>query len=501
MPDLTPHQHWLRHIAQLDAKADTAPAPSSAPRPSSPGLDLPEGFDIGDAIEPRLQASRRPDGWTAARQRAFCEAVAAGASIESAARAQGLSASSAYSFRHSAKGAAFGIGWLAAQLLQRQRLADTVSARAFDGQTVTVTRPDGTIHERHFHDNRLAMSVLTRLDRIAAGQIAAGTPDISGEGQAARLAAAEFDRYLDILGTSEGGGAARAGLFLAARVGDAAPAASELAPLRTLARADLYARTGAGVAAELDTADLDPAARAGWTADQWARAEAAGLLVLAPAPVAEADTDTDGATQHSQDWEEEVWEEDEEEEAAVEPNPVWWDDEAEEYRTDLPCPDGELPEYETGDYGDDDYERTLTAEELALVEASEAAGGAADDDRAASLARRDRWLARLRAMSTPDGADEAERTGQQPASSSSEEEPRPVAPAPQAEERTPLHSLPRESRGPSTTNHAGKGFRGPGDPPSHQTATPPFLLTTSPAEQRRTPPVHPHILSPSEVLS
>src|SRR3546814_17302602 len=33
-----------------------------------------------------------------------------------------------------------------------------------------------------------------------------------------------------------------------------------------------------------DLADLDPAQRAGWTADQWARAEAAGLVAFAPPP-------------------------------------------------------------------------------------------------------------------------------------------------------------------------------------------------------------------------
>ena len=98
-------------------------------------------FDIATALEADLQPSRRTDGWTSERQHGFLTAIAAGASIESAARAQGLSASSAYSFRNSAKGAAFGIGWLAAQMLQRQRLADTVSARAFDGQSITITRP------------------------------------------------------------------------------------------------------------------------------------------------------------------------------------------------------------------------------------------------------------------------------------------------------------------------------------------------------------------------
>lgn len=321
-------------------------------------------FDIAAALESSLQSSRRADGWTTERQHGFLTDIAAGASIDSAAKAQGLSPSSAYSFRHSAKGAAFSIGWHAAQLLQRQRLADEVSARAFDGQTVTITRADGSTVTRHFYDNRLAMSVLARLDRIAAGQPGTDTP----ESQAARLAAAEWDRYLDILG----GGPARAGLFLAARTGTE-PGAPEIAAIAALARADLYERTGAGALAELDLSDLDPARRAQWTAEQWTRAEAAGLLALAP--------HADGGTPHSQH--------------SPDDDPVWWCDAAEEWRTSFPPPadfDGE----EEGRYGHDDYHRSLTAaEEDGAGLDPDGPGEKPEDDAALAehTAERDRWFA------------------------------------------------------------------------------------------------------------
>ncbi len=78
-----------------------------------------------------ITASRRGDGWTGERQRAFCEALAQGDSVAAACRSLGLSVASAYAFRSSARGAAFAIGWSAAQLLQRHRLADELARAAW----------------------------------------------------------------------------------------------------------------------------------------------------------------------------------------------------------------------------------------------------------------------------------------------------------------------------------------------------------------------------------
>ena len=235
-----------------------------------------------DPATPEPTRTQRHDGWTPERQRTFLDAVADGYSAEVACRLAGMSTASAYAFRKRAAGQAFALGWRAASLLGRDRIADTMLARAVDGYTEAVTRPNGDVIERHRFDNRLAMSMLARLDRQAeaadAGSIAANT--------AARFVAAEFEVFLDLLGTDNP--QARAGLFLARRAdatapGDA-PAAAELAPILALTRADRYVTAGAALPGEVDTADLDPAARAGWTAEQWVRAEAAGLVRLAPAP-------------------------------------------------------------------------------------------------------------------------------------------------------------------------------------------------------------------------
>lgn len=240
----------------------------------------PSRLDLVEHAMTMPGSSRRGDGWSGERQRAFCEALAQGSSVARACEMLGMSASSAYAFRSSARGAAFAIGWSAAQLLQRHRLADALAERALEGQVVTVTHADGTQSERHLFDNRLAMAVLTRLDRQATADRDAAAAD--GDGHAARLAAGEFDRYLDLLAADAA--PARAAMFIALR-GAGKDRSADLATLARLGRADLYLRVGAGVAAEVDVADLDIAARAGWTADQWTRAEAAGLIAIdAPPP-------------------------------------------------------------------------------------------------------------------------------------------------------------------------------------------------------------------------
>jgi transposase-like protein len=334
------------------AAASARPAPQPAPQAFG-RLDLPEGFSFAGALEGApLEPSRRADGWTPDRQRAFLAALAEGATVEAAARDVGLSPQSAYAFRQRAAGAVFALGWHAALLLQRQKLADALTSRALDGQVDTYTRADGSTVQRHRHDNRLGLALLTRLDRLAAVDESA---DCHGEAQAARLVAGEWQRYLDLVAADAS--PAQAGLFLAARA-PAAPAndvdpLAALAPVVALARADLYCRARVGAADEVDTADLDPAHRAQWTAGQWARAEAAGLIALAPNPQ---------LPQHSPDPAPPA----DDEEEDVDDAPVWFDEDAYEWRTRFPAPAGFFP-YEEGRYGDDGYVRALTAEEEAIV--------------------------------------------------------------------------------------------------------------------------------------
>ncbi|MGN7998648.1 hypothetical protein [Sphingomonas sp. 22176] len=292
----------------------------------------------------------RADGWTAERQRKFLEMLAEGHSITNTCLALGMSVTSAYALRRSARGAAFALGWQAALLLAREHLADALLERAVHGSVETITRPDGSTITRQRHDNRLAMHMLTRLDRLADD--AQGPADHA----AARLAAAEFEQYLALV--EQGGGAARAGLFLARRLagdaGDGVP--DDLAPVRTLARADAWLRGRSDAPEAVAVADLDPAQRAGWSAEQWARAEAAGLLVLAPeAPAAEDENLHEPKLPQLCD------------DDNPDGQPVWWSSFWNDWRTSFP-PDDDFYGEEELEYGDPDYSRELSDREREAIE-------------------------------------------------------------------------------------------------------------------------------------
>lgn len=228
--------------------------------------------------------------------------------------------------------------------------------------------------ERHRYDNRLATAMLSRLDRLAEANAHESTH------HAARIAAQEFDAFLAAL---ESGSPARAALFLHARAGAGeAGLAADLAPLLALARADCFLRTGAARAAEVDVADLDADRRGEWTAEQWQRAEAAGLVRFAPPPEPEpepedrpeaAPCDGDGNPQLPQfpsgarGWRGEdcapdpLWTPEEE-------APVWYCEEAKDWRTRFPPPPGFTGD-EEGLYGlDRDYARALSAEERTVLD-------------------------------------------------------------------------------------------------------------------------------------
>lgn len=352
----------------------TRPAAPAASPPTATFVPLPDEELAENGVP--ASVSRRQDGWSAANQRRFLEAIAEGHGVEAACRCVGLSTASAYAFRRSAKGAAFALGWRAASLVAREALAETLLVRALEGQVDTYIRADGSEVTRHRHDNRLAMALLARLDR----QVEAA-PD--ADVKAARLVAQEFDAYLDLVTRDEG--PARAGLFLARRCGTLAgddADAPDLAPIYALAAADRLVRTGVATAGEVPVDDLDPTQRASWTAEQWARAEAAGLLRLAapPSPADEAGVRDPGspdapadhttpAPQLPQHWQAAGLSPD-----ALFPDPcdpdgaplVWWDAIGGEWLTRFPPPDGYDGE-EEGEPGSEDYARSLTALEAYAV--------------------------------------------------------------------------------------------------------------------------------------
>lgn len=335
------------------------PTPARLPAPSLPADAQPPANQphAPDAHAGPTPPTGRHDGWTPDRQRTFVEGIAGGDTVEQACRRVALTVSSAYALRRRANGAAFALAWDGARLLAREALADTLLTRALEGQEETITRADGSTVTRYRHDNRLAQHMLHRLDRFADAASA------SAHGTAARLVAGEFDAFLDLLGTHAA--PARAGLFLGTRL---APdtldgentAHADLAPVLALARADRYLRTRAAHAAEVPVADLDPAGRAQWSAEQWTRAEAAGLVALAPPPPPAQSACEPPLPPLRPDLPDYV-------SPADRPDPVWWCDDADAWRTRFPPPDFFMGE-EDGEWGDPDYQRELDDDEIEQLE-------------------------------------------------------------------------------------------------------------------------------------
>ncbi|MEG3082807.1 hypothetical protein U1707_04070 [Sphingomonas sp. PB2P12] len=357
-----------------DQTGNQTPTQTAPDHPAPPQADPPALEDNAAQADNTARAyipatptryTQRLDGWTPDRQRGFLESIAEGATVDEASASVGLSPRAAYSLRRRAAGAAFALGWDAAKLVARPIVAETLFLRAIAGQTERVTKADGEVIERHRYDNRLAMSLLNRLDRHADTSEAANA--------ATRMVAAEFDAFLDVIAGDAS--PARAGLFLGERIdADAArsgagqgEAEAAMAPILALARADRWLRTGAGLASAIPVADLDPAARADWTAKQWARAEAAGLLQLAPPP---PPTPTPTPKRKPEPAPASALPElhSAPDDADADASPVWFDPDIDGWQTSFPPPDG-YSGTEDGAFGQDGYARECSEEEVIILDA------------------------------------------------------------------------------------------------------------------------------------
>ncbi|MEA3064330.1 MAG: hypothetical protein QOJ27_769 [Sphingomonadales bacterium] len=271
----------------FNSRTDGAGEPARDSRPRPP--DEEEGLisdQLGGYVPVATDAlgrRRRCDGFAPDRQVVFLEAFARCGVVADAARAAGISRDTAYSLRNSAEGAAFALGWDAAFLKSRARMADDLQSRALNGVVDKIYRNGELWGERHRHDNRLAMAVLTRLDRQAEGL---------GEGAAtARIVAREWDQFLDIV--EDGGDGA--GEFLASRAakerelakgaqttatGEAGIRVAEdlYHSLEAFERLFAYSMFGGGLEGEADLSGLEPAAMESWTDNDWLRADRGGIL-------------------------------------------------------------------------------------------------------------------------------------------------------------------------------------------------------------------------------
>ncbi|MCP1468671.1 hypothetical protein J3E64_000338 [Sphingobium sp. OAS761] len=283
----------------------------------------------------------RADGWSPARQRLFLETLAATGVITTACDAAHISPRSAYALRIRRDGAAFRLGWDAAILIARARLADELLARALTGHE-EVIRKDADAGEitRHRHDNRLAMSMLSRLDRMA------DTPPEGSDAALARVVAQDFAAYLDLICPED-------------RIADqadqpaSAPAHAHAPDMDEAALADLAA--------------LDPALpdRIEATATALSPGASAALFIAARMALQNGKGADPHATHERCELRPPIVDRATlpPDEAAARLRGTWWDEERETWRTDYPAPPGFAGEESDCLYDIDCYERDLTTQE------------------------------------------------------------------------------------------------------------------------------------------
>ena len=95
----------------------------------------------------------------------FCETLAETAVVADACDEVGMHVSGAYALRR--RNPVFAAGWDAALTIARERLADTLLARAMEGNTELIYRDGEIVGRRDVLDNRLGLAILRRLDRLA----------------------------------------------------------------------------------------------------------------------------------------------------------------------------------------------------------------------------------------------------------------------------------------------------------------------------------------------
>ncbi|CAM5540584.1 putative protein OS=Sphingobium scionense OX=1404341 GN=GGQ90_004392 PE=4 SV=1 [Sphingobium scionense] len=312
---------------------------------------------------PTPDPQRRVDGWSPARQRRFLEILAATGVIMLACEGVRITARSAYTLRIRHDGAAFRLGWDAAILIARARLADDLLSRAIMGSEETIRKdPDNYEVRRHRHDNRLAMSMLARLDRMA------DSPPEGSDAALARVVAQDFTAYLDLICPAEQAdkeseliGLPRTGMeHMARNMADAhllngdqpetpepvePEAATALAPAASVA---LFIAARLALQPGAKRPQNPSAIQPGISpfSDRNERCELPPHINRADLPPEEAATRLRG---------------------------VWWDEDREELRTDYPAPPGFTGDQSEDYYDIDDYDRALTpAEEVAYAAELEA---------------------------------------------------------------------------------------------------------------------------------
>lgn len=176
--------------------------------------DIEQIFYPDKGYDEKVMAEIRKDyRWTPACQRAFLEELTVSGSVTGAAQFVAKSIRAAYALRLRREGAAFSLGWTAAVLIARDRIAEMLMDRAIRGYEEFSQKGEEGITRRGRFDNKLSANMLGRLDRIAEREAVKGSQDAQ-----VRLIMQDWEAYLDLI--ERGGKGSEAALFCKARTDD-----------------------------------------------------------------------------------------------------------------------------------------------------------------------------------------------------------------------------------------------------------------------------------------
>jgi hypothetical protein len=140
------------------------------------------------AFTPVPLARVRRDGWTPERQRRFIEQLALIGLVSAAARACGMSGTSAYNLRDRPGAESFAAAWDAALALGRARADGTAIERAIQGEERPVYYRGRQVGTRTVFNDRLLIAALRRFGPRAASALPAARPgnfgNLGEEGEA-----------------------------------------------------------------------------------------------------------------------------------------------------------------------------------------------------------------------------------------------------------------------------------------------------------------------------
>ncbi|MEG3155113.1 hypothetical protein [Sphingomonas sp. RB1R13] len=381
-------------------------------------------------------------GWSPFSRRLFLDTLAETGKVGEACEMTGLARAGAYALRN--RDRLFAAGWDAAAAIARDVLADRLAEAALDGVTDTLTRADGVTITRHRFDTRLSIAVLHRLDK-RCDRAAADLPAAYGP-------RAAWDEYLVAVGSGD---------VVAAAAIAFAPPPSPPAP------------TGDADSAPHCPACPKPAADGDShpsLADQLALMKGIrdGSIDAREEALALAESDDDDLSDR-----------------------VWTN--VDGCFTNFPPPPG-FTGFQQDKWGDEEYYRVLTPDEMthyeavladwAAEDAAEVAGRMADDE----ARRRDFFdIEEKEEEAAPDDGPPAEEPTSEPLLLTDTTEPSPPPPAEPTSEDQPSKNAPTSEDRPSENAPTSE------DQPSENAATtepspqPPAGATTEPSPQPPTP--------------